>query len=384
MKEKTVKSITVCIIMMAIFSTLSSFNAYAFDYDNDEYGSMLSGYDTSFVEELDDESREVLDALGLLDFDYSKIINLSMSDLINIFKDLFIQKLQNPLKSVALVFIILCLSSFFQGIKEASQEGEMASLFSSVSAIVIALILLAEIKETIAVSAASISVCADFIFAFVPAFLIIVAASGNTLAAVTSNGMLLALGQAVNYISKNLFLPVSNCILALSIASGIRSDSNLYALIQTLKKYITTAISLCATGFVSVLSIKTVVAAKADVIGIRSIRFAINSVVPVIGGAISEGLLSIQAYSSLVKSSVGIVGIIAVAAIFLPSIISVSIWRLFLSLCSAVSDVFNDGSVKCILDAFINALLIMNVLLLLTMTTTIISIGILIAAKGSA
>lgn len=384
MKEKTVKSITVCIIMMAIFSTLSSFNAYAFDYDNDEYGSMLSGYDTSFVEELDDESREVLDALGLLDFDYSKIINLSMSDLINIFKDLFIQKLQSPLKSVALVFIILCLSSFFQGIKEASQEGEISSLFSSVSAIVIALILLAEIKETIAVSAASISVCADFIFAFVPAFLIIVAASGNTLAAVTSNGMLLALGQAVNYISKNLFLPVSNCFLALSIASGIRSDSNLQAFIQTLKKYITTAISLCATGFVSVLSIKTVVAAKADVIGIRSIRFAINSVVPVIGGAISEGLLSIQAYSSLVKSSVGIVGIIAVAAIFLPSIISVSIWRLFLSLCSAVSDVFNDGSVKCILDAFINALLIMNVLLLLTMTTTIISIGILIAAKGSA
>ena len=44
---------------------------------------------------------------------------------------------------------------------------------------------------------------------------------------------------------------------------------------------------------------------------------------------------------------------------------------------------FGDKSVTLVLKAFCDAMLIMNVILILSMVTTIISIGILIAAKGS-
>ena len=44
---------------------------------------------------------------------------------------------------------------------------------------------------------------------------------------------------------------------------------------------------------------------------------------------------------------------------------------------------FGDKSVRLVLKAFCDAMLIMNVILILSMVTTIISIGILIAAKGS-
>ena len=150
-----------------------------------------------------------------------------------------------------------------------------------------------------------------------------------------------------------------------------------------LKKYITTAISVCSAAFVSVLSIKTAVASRADALGLRSVRFAINSVVPVIGSAISEGLLSIQSYSSLIKSGVGIVGIIAVGLVFLPSIIQVAFWRFFLNFSSVIAETFCDKSVSSVIKAFCDALLIMNVILILSMVTTIISLGILVATKGS-
>jgi stage III sporulation protein AE len=148
-----------------------------------------------------------------------------------------------------------------------------------------------------------------------------------------------------------------------------------------LRKIITSAISFSSATFVSILSIKTAVASKADALGLRSVRFAINSVVPVIGSAISEGLLSIQSYSSLIKSSVGVVGIIAVALVFLPSIIQVILWRFMLSICSVVSDVFGDNSVSLTLKAFKDSMLLVNVVLILSMMTTIVSIGILIAAR---
>ena len=176
-------------------------------------------------------------------------------------------------------------------------------------------------------------------------------------------------------------MPIINCFLAIGICSGLRVELNLERLINTLKRGITALISVSCAIFVSILSIKTTVSARADILGIRSLRFVINSVVPVIGGSISEGLLSIQSYSSLIKSSVGIVGIIAVALVFMPSIIEIVLWRIMLSLCLLISDIFGDSSVSLVLKAFKDTALLINVVLILSMVTTIISIGILIAAR---
>lgn len=196
------------------------------------------------------------------------------------------------------------------------------------------------------------------------------------------NTTLLILAQALNYISELIFIPVTNCFLALGICSGIRQELNLNGTIRMLKKIITTAISTMSAIFVSILSVKTAVASRADALGLRSVRFAINSVVPVIGSSISEGLLSIQSYSSLIKTSVGVVGIIAVISIFLPSLIEVNLWRLILSLASACGEIFDDASSVKAIETFKDVLLIIDVLLILTMVTTIISIGILVAAKS--
>lgn len=353
------------------------------EYNEEEYNQTLEQFDLSFLEELDEDTYKVLDELGLTDFDYNKIIDFSFSDIADYLKEMIADGVKKPLYSCGIILLIIILSSFFQGFRESVNDSEMISLLSTVSALVIAVLLVSQLKYSISSACAAISVCADFIFAFVPAFCIIVATSGNTVTAFSTNTLLLSLAQALNFISENIFLPLSNCFLAVGICSGIRSELNLQQLIFNLKKYLTTAISVCATAFVSILSIKTAVSARVDAIGLRSMRFAINSVVPVIGGAISEGLLSIQAYSSLIKSSVGIVGIIAVLTVFVPPVLNVSFWRLFLSLCRTVSDIFNDRSVSSVLKAFEDSLLIMNVILILSMVTTIISIGILIAARGS-
>ena len=357
--------------------------AFAEETQAEEYQQYLQQYDFSFMEELDSDTYNLLEELGLTDFDYNTLVNFSFSEFKDTIKDFFKGAVQTPIEASIAIFVFIIISSFFQNLKTTMINDEMSSVFSTVSALVIAAVLAVKMKTTISLACTAISVCADFVFAFVPVFCIIVAASGNTVAAFSTNTMLLSLAQILNYISKNVFVPLTNCFLAIGICSGLRSELNLKSLLAFLKKYITTAISMAAAAFVSVLSIKTAVASRADAIGLRSIRFAINSVVPVIGSAISEGLLSIQSYSSLIRSSVGVVGIIAVGLVFLPAILEVVFWRFFLSLSGIVSDVFGDKSVSLVIKAFCDAMLIMNVILILSMVTTIISIGILIAAKGS-
>lgn len=355
----------------------------AFSIDDEGYEEYLENYDFSFLEDLGSDTYDLLDELGLTTFDYNTLVNFSISDFTNSVKDILKGAAQTPLEACIVILVFIIISSFFQNLKSTMIDSEMSTLFSTVSALIIAVVLAIKMKTTISLACSSIAICADFIYAFIPVFCVIVATSGNTVAAFSTNTLLLSLAQTLNYISKNIFIPLTNCFLSIGICAGLRSELNLKSLLAFMKKYITTGISVCAAAFVSVLSIKTAVAARADAIGLRSIRFAINSVVPVIGSAISEGLLSIQSYSSLIRSSVGVVGIIAVVLVFLPAIIEVVFWRFFLSLSSIISDVFGDKSVTLVLKAFCDAMLIMNVILILSMVTTIISIGILIAAKGS-
>ena len=350
-----------------------------FAQDN-QYNEYLDSFDLSFVDELSDDVKSLLDELGVDNFDYEAIENLSFEQIFIIIAEIAREKFKNPLKSCTTVLVFVLLSALFKGLK-VDEGNSLDDVYSTVSSLVIATVLILKAGSMIQLATTSLAVAADFIYAFLPAFCAIIAVGGGVATSFSTNTTLLLLAQGLSFVSSNLFMPVINSFLAIGICSGIRAELNLGSFLSTLKRIITTGISVLSAMFVSILSVKTSVTIRSDILGLRSIRFLINSVVPVIGGSISEGLLSIQSYSSLIKSIVGIVGIIAVALVFIPSIIEVAVWRITLSVCSIASDLFCDNSVSLIINSFRDTLLLINVVLILSMVTTIISIGILIASR---
>lgn len=372
-------AIFLCALLLFLLIPVSS---YSMDYSEEEYNKTLSSYDlSSFEKELDADTYKMLDELGVLDFSYESITGLSFNDIVGLLKSLFQKKAELPIKSSVTVLIFILLSAFLQSLK-AESDDSVKMIYSTATALLVATVVLVKLTSTVSLASMAISVASNFVYAFIPVFCSIVVASGGITTGFSTNTTLLILAQGLSFISSNVFMPIVNCYLALGVTSSLRYELNLDKLLSSVKKIITTCISFVSGVFVSVLSVKTAVAGRADMLGLRSIRFAINSVVPVIGSSISEGLLSIQAYSSLIKSSVGIVGVMAVVLVFLPSIIEVVLWRISLTLCVIVSDVFGDKSVSAVLNAFLNTLLLINVILILSMVTTVISFGILIAAGG--
>lgn len=364
-----------------------SFCTTAFAHDSvntDTYNDYLKNYDFSFFKDtLGDDAYSILRELGVDKFDLENITSVSMNDVANVLKELVAGSVKSPLEGALTILIFIVLSSFFQSMK-VSDGSSLDGVYSTSTALIIAVVLMIKMSTAVAMSASAIKIASDFIYAFVPVFCAIVAVSGGITTAFSTNTTVLLLSQGLSFLSSNLFVPLINCFMAIGICSSLNTKLNLSKLVSSLKRMITSAVSFCAAAFVSVLSIKTAVSARADILGIRSLRFVINNIVPVIGGTISEGLLSIQSYSSLIKSSVGVVGIIGVALVFLPSIVQIVVWRLVLSLCAVISDIFEDRAVSGVLQAFRESMLLMNVVLILSMVTTIISIGILIAARTAA
>lgn len=373
---------TILFLCTLLFFLSFSGTAYSEDFSREKYDKTLESYDlSSFEKQLDDDTQKMLEQLGLLDFSYDSITKLSLNDIVELIKSLLSKKAELPIKSSVTVLVFILLSALLQSLKNDS-DNSLNTIYSTATAILISTVILVKLTTTVSMASMAISVASDFVYAFIPVFCSIVVASGGITTGFSTNTTLLVLSQALSFVSSNVFMPIVNCYLALGVTSSLRYELNLDKLLTSLKRIITTCISFLSGVFVSILSVKTAVAGRADMLGLRSVRFAINSVVPVIGSSISEGLLSIQAYSSLIKSSVGVVGVIAVALVFLPSIVEVVLWRISLTVCAIVSDVFGDKSVSAVLNAFLNTLLLMNVILILSMVTTVISFGILIAAGG--
>lgn len=364
--------ITLIIILLIPFTALAQ---------DSEYEGYLESFDLSAFESLDDETREFLDDLGITDFDYEKISQISVSDIFKYIFEVLTNKTQGPIKAGLTVICFVIVSAFFRSFGNEITKSDMSSFFSTVTALVISVFLAVKLADCVNLCCSTIRLCSNFAFAFFPTFCLIVATSGGSVTSLSVNTMLLSLAQGLNFISETVFVPLTNCFLALGICSGLRQELNIGGFIQFFKKLITMSISTLSAVFVSILSVKTAVASKTDALGLRSIRFAINSVVPVIGSSISEGLLSIQSYSGLIKTSVGIVGIIAVVCIFLPSVIEIALWRGMLFVAKMCASVFDDTALSKTVESFGDALLIINVILILCMVTTVISIGILIAAK---
>ncbi|MBQ7203525.1 MAG: hypothetical protein IJS03_05880 [Eubacterium sp.] len=373
------KRFIIALLIVVVLSAPLTANA---EDDKEKYNEYLNSYDFSFFEKtLDKDTYAYLKSLGLSDFDFENIAALSFSDALETVVNIINHASLNPLKGMCSILLFIVVSALIKGVKGNSDEA-LCSAFSTATALIIALLLVSGVGATISLSSLSLSVAGNFVFAFVPVFCALVLASGAGITAFSTNSMLLILAQAISFAAANVFLPVINCFLAIGICSGLRDELHLDRLISTLKSVFTWCVSFISGAFVTVLSVKTTVASRADILGIRSARFVINSVVPVIGASISEGLLSIQSYSSLIKSSVGIVGICAVCLVFLPAVIEVVLWRMALSMCLIVSDVFCDRSVTLVLTAFRDTMLMINVVLVLSAVTTVISIGILIVAGG--
>ncbi len=366
----------ILILLLLILMLFIPFYCYA-----DEYENYLDAFDLSSFDSLDSDTKEFLDELGVSDFSYESITDISIADVGKYIMSVFSKSAKGPVRSGITVIVFVLLSSFFQSFNSEISKSDIVSLFSTTSNLIISVFLITRLTDCFGLCCSTIKICSDFAFAFFPAFCIIVSTSGGAVTSFSTNTMLLILAQGLNYISQVVFIPITNCFLALGICSGIRRELNLSGIISMLKKVITTFISTLSAIFVSILSVKTAVASRADALGLRSVRFAINSVVPVIGSSISEGLLSIQSYSSLIKTSVGVVGILAVVSIFLPAIVEINIWRAVLALSGLCSEVFGDSASRNAIKTFKDTLLIIDVILILTMVTTIISIGILVAAK---
>ena len=117
-------------------------------------------------------------------------------------------------------------------------------------------------------------------------------------------------------------------------------------------------------------------------------KLAASNFIPVVGGAISDAYGTVKASFGILRSGVGIFGIIAVCVMVLPPLVEAAVFRMVLMLASAAASMFDCGPVKAFLSAADDVMsLIFSVLMSFSVmfvvsTAVVLSVGISLAGGG--
>ncbi len=369
-----------CLILFCFFS-LFSVNVSAVDSEYFDEQIQASGANDLW-QSLDSEDVELLEKLGIEETDFDSVFNVSFRNIADLFYEITRGEYHSVFDSLPLLLaIILVLSAVNQF---APDDSRVAEILEFVSLVISALLIITSLSECVTNAASAIYSSSNFITALIPVLAAVITVSGNPMLAVTYNSMCFAGAQFISESVDSFIRQVVQIILALSIVSSVCKAVNITKIIDFIKKTVIFVFGFMATVFVTMLSIKGMLAASADNVAIRGIRFLIGNMIPIVGGAVSDAYLSIVGSLNLVKNTVGAFSVAAVAVINLPVLVECILWIFSLNFLAAVGDVFSQESLSQLFRSVSSAMVLLTVSVLFVMLVFLLSVGIIYLIKGSA
>ena len=249
--------------------------------------------------------------------------------------------LRSAARSAALILMAATLCSIASAVYSPAEGGFDYVQLAGVLAV--AVISAGDIKSCVGLGKSTILELSDFSRVLLPCLTSTAAVSG----AVTS--------AAAKYAASALFMdilltgveavviPLIYAYMAVLIAECAIGGQTLSGVASFLKWMATGALTLLVLAFVIYLSISGIVSGSADAATVRVAKTALSTTLPVVGGIISDAANTVLVGASLLKSSVGVFGLLTVLAVCLVPVLKLGGHYLMYKLASRLSEAISGG-----------------------------------------
>ncbi len=348
----------------------------------DDYSSF---YESSGADRLSntlpDDIKDSLDSAGIDIADWQSLLSPSPKKLVLMLGDMARGSFSKPIKDMALIAGIVILVGLIKGTAAAENFSEP---LNTVIGCAVAITVFASSAGVISQGVSAVKATSDFMLALIPVLAGIITAAGNPTLALTYGSFAMAAAQAAAQTAGNVIMPLCGAFSAFGVSASLSPELKLTKLVEMIKKLSIGVLSFAAAAFSAVLGLKSLLAGSADTLTSKGIKLALSSAVPIVGGALSDAYSSIIGSVALLKSTVGVFGVIAVVLMDLPVILQLTARILLLKLLGVLSSSMGDDASGEVLETLSSALTVINAAIIFTAALFIISTGIVISVKAGA
>lgn len=262
------------------------------------------------------------------------------------------------LSLIAILLLISMLKHF---------PGDKGYVVEFAAAVGIGAVLLSHSNTLIRLGSQTVTELSEYGKLLLPVMTGALAAQGGTTSAAALYAGTAAFDAVLCSLIGNVLVPMVYMFLALAAAAaatGVDGVGKLKALVKWLASW---ALKLVLYGFTGYMGITGAVSGTADAAAVKAAKLTISSMVPVVGGILSDASETVIVGAGVVKNAAGIYGVLAALAIWITPFLQIGLQYLMLKLTGAVCSVFELKRVSGLIEDFSSAMG-----LLLGMTGTVL------------
>lgn len=306
---------------------------------------------------------------------------LNFSGVLKTLGEIVSQSVKNPLSALGMGIGVLLLCGLMDTIlpeKQPSMSGTVtffAGLGMTAAYVIPA-------GYTLSKTASTLQGMGGFMLAFVPVYAGMLILSGKTLTAGGSCTMVFGCCQVLVHLAKGVMVPLVGMFQALAVSECTLAGVNPVGFSSAVKKTVTWMLGILVTVFTGVLSLTGIINAAGDSMAQRTTRYFIGNMVPVIGGAISESMATLQGCFSLLKTGGGVLGLGVVAVMALPVVLELLLWRVANILLVSFAQVMGNRSLAGLLQTMGEGINLLFSILISCLVVYVVCLSVLMMAGG--
>lgn len=333
---------------------------------------------------LPEETRDLLEDAGLSDITPGSFLQMTPESFWQTIWSLLQQKMKQPVSLLGLLLGGLLLGGVLELLQQSFGFPSAAPVYHLMTVLFFTVTIVTPFLETAQKIRESIQSSSNFLSAFIPVFTGVLTVSGSPGAATSYHVFVFFGVQVVSQLVSRLLLPGLGVYLALSVAGAASPDSGLKVqpVAGLLQSVMTWGLGLLLTLFIGLLSLQSLVSTSLDSLTVKTSRFLIGSFVPVIGGALSEAFATAQGCAKLLKTTVGVYGVLGLGFTVLPVLLESIIWRLLFQVGEAAAELLELAAPKELMKACKTAAGLLFSLVLLYLLLTLLATGVVLLISG--
>lgn len=168
----------------------------------------------------------------------------------------------------------------------------------------------------------------------------VIAVGGNTISASSMITNVTVISLLLESVCLSMLLPIINLCLV-SMVSSFADKNGLKVVGKLSRNLFHWLIGIVSFVSVTVFTYQSIIAQAEDSISASALRYAINGSVPVVGGAVGESLRTLTSSVNMIRSSIGMLGVMTLLVYSLMPIFSLLPLKFSLSIMEEISDVLS-------------------------------------------
>lgn len=370
-----------CIFCIAFIISIILFPLSASAEDETLEQKFLDNTGSYLDDSVTDEAQNYFEENDISLEDSSSLTKMSINDIFKYILKNIKYSISKPMRLLGVTLSITILIAVIESLNTENSSATLSKVVDIIGVLLCVTVLYKYIADSIQLTAKTLQDGSNFMLCYVPIFASVVASSGNITSAGAYNTLIMIVSQYGVYIASTVLLPMMGIYMAMSIVEVINPGISLSGFSNGIKKATIWILTLIMTLFVGMISIQSIAGASADTVAIRAGKFVASSFIPVIGSAISDAYTTVRGSLGLLRSGIGIFGIIILLLTILPPLISVAVTKVAISFSCFISEVLGVKKVNLLLKNMSSvlsiaiSLMICFSLILIISTTVLMLVG---------